>query len=136
MVPPPALSRYLLEAGRIHIADRLRGKATIRSIAAERGRSPSTTSREIRRNRHPVSTYRLHAAQARADTRRHSPKPGKIAQNSQLRDFISAAFTGGGAPSRSAQALRAQFPQQPEMHVVHETVYQALYVQGRGELRR
>ncbi|MFE9965663.1 helix-turn-helix domain-containing protein, partial [Streptomyces sp. NPDC005525] len=51
--PPSGPSRYLREADRIHIADRLRAKATIRAIAAELGRSPSTVSREIRRNRHP-----------------------------------------------------------------------------------
>lgn len=44
-------SRYLREAERIHIADRLREKATVRAIAAELGRSPSTVSREIQRNR-------------------------------------------------------------------------------------
>ncbi|MET7631085.1 helix-turn-helix domain-containing protein, partial [Streptomyces sp. NPDC005499] len=45
--PPSGPSRYLREADRIHIADRLREKATIRAIAAELGRSPSTVSREI-----------------------------------------------------------------------------------------
>lgn len=55
--------RYLRETDRIHIADRLREKATVRAIAAELGRSPSTISREIRRNRHPVNgQYRPHAA--------------------------------------------------------------------------
>ncbi|MFI1890558.1 helix-turn-helix domain-containing protein, partial [Streptomyces jumonjinensis] len=49
--PAAAPSRYLSETERIHIADRLREKATVRAIAAELGRSPSTVSREIRRNR-------------------------------------------------------------------------------------
>nr|BFD88554.1 hypothetical protein StreXyl84_79550 [Streptomyces sp. Xyl84] len=40
------------------------------------------------------------------------------------------------SPEQICQALRAQFPDRPEMHVAHETIYQALYVQGRGELRR
>lgn len=134
---PSGPSRYLREADRIHIADRLREKATVRAIAAELGRSPSTVSREIRRNRHPVNgQYRPHAAQARADARRPRPKPGKIGQNPQLRDFIQNHLDIRWSPEQICQALRAQFPQQPEMHVVHETVYQALYVQGRGELRR
>jgi transposase-like protein len=55
VVPPSGPSRYLGEADRIHIAERLREKATVRAIAAELGRSPSTVSREIRRNRHPGS---------------------------------------------------------------------------------
>ncbi|MFF4249579.1 IS30 family transposase [Streptomyces sp. NPDC001822] len=137
VVPPSAPSRYLCEADRIHIADRLREKATVRSIAAELGRSPSTVSREIRRNRHPGSgAYRPHAAQARADARRPRPKPGKIARNLELRDFIQDHLTLRWSPEQICQALHAQFPDRPEMHVVHETVYQALYVQGRGELRR
>ncbi|WP_330287939.1 IS30 family transposase [Streptomyces sp. NBC_00576] len=137
VAPPPGPSRYLRESDRIYIADRLREKATVRAIAVELGRSPSTVSREIRRNRHPVSGhYRPHAAQARADARRPRPKPGKIGQNPQLRDFIQDHLAIRWSPEQICQALRAQFPQRPEMHVVHETVYQALYVQGRGELRR
>ncbi|GAA2495066.1 IS30 family transposase [Streptomyces longisporus] len=137
VVPPCGSSRYLREGDRIHIADRLREKATVRAIAAELGRSPSTISREIRRNRHPVGgQYRPHAAQARADARRPRPKPGKIGQNPELRDFIQSRLRLRWSPEQICQALRAQFPQRPEMHVAHETVYQALYIQGRGELRR
>ncbi|WP_230885458.1 IS30 family transposase [Streptomyces spinoverrucosus] len=137
VVPPSGPSRYLREADRIYIADRLREKATLRAIAAELGRSPSTVSREIRRNRHPGNgQYRPHAAQARADARRPRPKPGKISRNRELRDFIQDHLHLRWSPEQICQALRAQLPERPEMHVVHETVYQALYVQGRGELRR
>ncbi|MDX3646482.1 helix-turn-helix domain-containing protein, partial [Streptomyces sp. MB09-02B] len=137
VVPPSGPSRYLREADRIHIADRLREKATVRAIAAELARSPSTVSREIRRNRHPGNgQYRPHAAQARADARRPRPKPGKISRNRELRDFIHDRLHLRWSPQQICQALRAQFPQRPEMHVVHETVYQARYLQGRGELRR
>ncbi|WFB09141.1 IS30 family transposase [Streptomyces sp. LX-29] len=132
-----APSRYLSEADRIHIADRLREKATVRTIAAELGRSPSTVSREIRRNRHPVGgQYRPHAAQARADARRPRPKPGKIGRNTALRDFIQDALDLKWSPEQICESLRRTFPDRPEMHVVHETIYQAFYVQGRGELRR
>ncbi|MFE7114194.1 IS30 family transposase [Streptomyces sp. NPDC057654] len=137
VVPPPGPSRYLCEADRIHIADRLREKATVRAIAAELGRSPSTISREIRRNRHQANgQYRPHAAQARADARRPRPKPGKIGRNTELRGFIQDRLHLRWSPEQICQALRTHFPDRPEMHVVHETVYQALYVQGRGELRR
>ncbi len=133
-------SRYLREADRIHIADRLREKASIRQIAAELGRSPSTISREVRRNgtlwRGKDWVYRPHAAQSRADARRPRPKPGKIGQNPELRDFIQHHLERRWIPEQICQALRARFPDRPEMHVTHETVYQALYVQGRGELRR
>ncbi|GAB7034693.1 hypothetical protein JCM4914_61540 [Streptomyces platensis subsp. malvinus] len=135
--PPSGSSRYLREADRLHIADRLREKATIRQIAAELGRSPSTISREIRRIRHPVGgQYRPHAAQARADARRPRPKPGKIGQNPEPRAFIQRHLDIRWSPEQICQALRAQFPDRSEMHVAHETIYQALYVQGRGELRR
>ncbi|WP_093801068.1 IS30 family transposase [Streptomyces sp. Wb2n-11] len=135
-------SRYLRAADRIHIADRLREKASIRQIASELGRSPSTISREIRRNGMPLRgdasrwAYRPHAAQSRADARRPRPKPGKIGQNPELRDFIQHHLERRWSPEQICQALRARFPDRPEMHVTHETVYQALYVQGRGDLRR
>jgi IS30 family transposase len=133
-------SRFLSERERIHIADRLREKASIRSIAAELDRSPSTISREIRRNR-TVSPrlqwhYRPFAAQARADARRPRPKPRKISQNPELRQAVQAGLDQRWSPEQICHALRRQFPHRPEMHVVHETVYQALYVQGRGALRR
>ncbi|ANW19384.1 IS30 family transposase [Streptomyces clavuligerus] len=139
-LPARARSRYLSERERIHIADRLREKAPIRSIAAELGRSPSTISREVRRNRTEGTRgqwhYRPFAAQARADARRPRPKPRKITHNSELRDAVQRGLDEQWSPEQICHALRRQFPDQPEMHVVHETVYQALYVQGRGHLRR
>ncbi|WP_426363000.1 IS30 family transposase [Streptomyces sp. E-08] len=140
VAPPSRASRYLREDERIHIADRLREKATVRAIAAELGRSPSTVSREIRRNRTEGTRgrwhYRPHAAQARADSRRPRPKPRKILRNRELRDAVQAMLDEKWSPEQICQALRQKFPDRPEMHVVHETVYQALYVQGRGQLRR
>ncbi|MFE5163693.1 IS30 family transposase, partial [Streptomyces sp. NPDC056697] len=135
--PVASSSRYLTLEERIHIADRAREKAPVRTIAAELGRSPSTVSREIRRNRHPTNgQYRPHAAEARAESRRPRPKPSKIGTNPQLRDFVQGCLDQRWSPEQICQALRAQFPDRPEMHVVHETIYQALYIQGRGELRR
>ncbi|MFE6691008.1 IS30 family transposase [Streptomyces sp. NPDC057743] len=146
VAPAPTASapsgRYLREDERIHIADRLREKASLRTIAAELGRSPSTVSREIRRNGIPLRAggrrlaYRPQAAQVRAEARRPRPKPSKIKQNPELRDFIQDRLDKRWSPEQICQALRARFPDRPEMHVVHETIYQALYVQGRGELHR
>ncbi|MFJ6262887.1 IS30 family transposase [Rhodococcus erythropolis] len=130
-------SRYLVEADRIHIADRLREKATIRAIASELGRSPSTISREIRRNSHPVSgDYRPYAAQTRANSRRPRPKAGKIAANPRLWRFIQDRLGLRWSPEQICQSLRLEFPQDDEMQVVHETIYRALYFHGRGALRR
>ncbi|MFC9916811.1 IS30 family transposase [Streptomyces sp. NPDC127197] len=137
---PTDPSRYLREADRVHIADRLQEKATIRAIAAELGRSPSTISREIRRNRTVLANgrwrYRPFAAQRRADARRPRPKTGKIGQNPELHDFIQSHLALRWSPEQICHALRRRFTHRPEMHVTHETIYQALYVQGRGELRR
>ncbi|WP_187280437.1 IS30 family transposase [Streptomyces sp. IB2014 016-6] len=137
---PPQPSRYLQEHDRIHIADRLREKTSVRQIAAELGRSPSTISREIRRNCRVMPrggwTYQPFHAHRRAERRRPRPKTGKIGQNPELRDFIQNHLMIRWSPEQICHALRARFPGRPEMHVTHETVYQALYVQGRGELRR
>ncbi|MFF4623334.1 IS30 family transposase [Nonomuraea jabiensis] len=136
-VPPSDASRYLREDERIYIADRVREKAPMREIARELGRAPSTISREIRRNRHPTGgQYRPHAAQARADARRPRPKPSKIAQNPELRACIQDHLYKRWSPEQICQSLSRSFPERAEMHVCHETIYQALYVQGRGELRR
>ncbi|MEU1896102.1 IS30 family transposase [Streptomyces pristinaespiralis] len=77
--------------------------------------------------------YRPHAAQERTDARRPRPKTGKIGK---LRDFIQHHLGCRWSPEWICQALRARFSDQTEMQVTHETIYQALYVQGRGELRR
>jgi hypothetical protein len=137
---PLSRSRHLTVDERIYIADRVREKAPVRRIAAELERSPSTISREIRRNRHPTNgQYRPHAAQARAESRLPRPKPGKIARSPELREFVQNKLDRRWSPEQICQALPKHFPDQPELHVVHvvhETIYQALYVQGRGELRR
>ncbi|MFF0516497.1 transposase [Streptomyces sp. NPDC004250] len=134
-------SRYLREDERIHIADRLREKAGLLRIAADLGRSPSTISREIRRNRtvlHDYGTWyhRPHATQARAGTRQPRLKLPKISQNPVLRQAVQERPDEKWSPKQICHALRRQFPDRPKMHVVHETIYQALYIQGRGALRR
>jgi transposase, IS30 family len=137
---PSDPSRYLREADRIHIADRLLEKATIRAIAAELGRSPSTISREVRRNGTILADgrwhYRPYTAQRRADARRPRPKTGKIGQNPELHDFIQSHLTLRWSPEQICHSLRRRFTHRPDMHVSHETIYQALYTQGRTELRR
>ncbi|MFI8769399.1 IS30 family transposase [Streptomyces sp. NPDC053792] len=140
VVSEPGPSKHLRELDRIHIADRLREKASIRAIAAELGRSPSTISREVRRNRTVLADgrwrYRPYSAQRRADERRPRPKPRKTEQMPELRSFVQDHLDRRWSPEQICQALRSRFPDRREMHVVHETIYQALYVQGRGELRR
>ncbi|GAA1930097.1 hypothetical protein GCM10009753_74880 [Streptantibioticus ferralitis] len=98
-----------------------------RAIASELGRSPSTVSREIRRNGVPLRgnhsrwVCRPHAAQRRAEQRRPLPKPSEIGQNTELRGFIQAHLMLRWSPERIRHALRRRFPDRPEMHMVHET---------------
>ncbi len=141
-ISPDGPSRYLRQADRLHIADRLREKASTQQIAAELGRSHSTISREIRSNGMPLRgdasqwAYRPHAAQSRAEVRRPRPKAGKTGQNPELQEFIQSHLEQRWSPEQISQVLRTRFPDRPERHVTHETIYQALYVQGRGEVRR
>lgn len=132
----PLSLRFLNEDDRIFIADCVRAKMMQSEIARQLGVHRSTISREIRRNSHENRQYRPHAAQSRANARRPRPKVGKIGQNPKLRDFIQAELSRKCSPEQICGTLHKRFPNQPEMHVVHETIYQALYVQGRGELRR
>lgn len=130
-------SRFLSEADRIFIADSLRAKWSLRRIARELDRPASTISREVARNAHPRSgDYRPYAAHDRAMARLPRPKQGKIAGNAELREFIQRRLEIRWSPEQIAHALRREFPDRPEMRVAHETIYLALYVQGRGELRR
>jgi IS30 family transposase len=128
--------RFVSEAERIRIADRLRDGVSIRTIASEVGRAPSTISREVRRNREPDGPYRPHAAQAAAVARRRRPKRGKLAANPALRRLIQAGLDQQWSPQQITRRLRRDHPTNPELQVSHETIYQALYVQGRGQLRR
>ncbi|WP_425548288.1 IS30 family transposase [Actinoplanes cyaneus] len=135
--PSVISDRFLSEAERLVIADRLFEGVTQQAIAAELGRAPSTISREVRRNRHPGSgVYRPYAAQDRADKRRARPKTSKIAACPQLRDRVQAMLQEKNSPEQISRRLRRDFPQRSELHVSHEAIYQELYVQGRGALRR
>jgi IS30 family transposase len=115
----------------------------VRAIARRVGRSPSTISRELARaqgfhgvgNRHrPV--YRASTAQADADAKARRPKPAKLATNLVLRRLVQDRLKQDHSPEQIARRLRQDFSNQPEMWVSHETIYQSLYVQSRGGLKR
>src|SRR6201988_5039423 len=126
---------------------------SIRCIARALGRAPSTVLRELRHNmwhqlyraRHrrphgfPVTkpwNYRPSLAQRRADAMARRPKAAKLATNFVLHELVQAKLTARRSPEQIAAQLKRQFPDQPEMWVSHETIYQSIYVQGRGALRR
>jgi IS30 family transposase len=132
---------------------------SIRSIARRLGRAPSTVMREI--NRHgiyqgsgryrsryrfgarcrggwdPRPRYRASAAHARAWRNARRGRPGKLATNRRLHDEVQARLENEQhSPQQIARRLRIDFPDDAEMRVSHETIYLAIYVQGKGNLRR
>jgi transposase, IS30 family len=130
-------ARFLSEDERVAIAD-LRGDGTgVRVIARQLGRSPSTISRELRRNCEPGSgQYRPFAAQRLAARRRFRPGRGKLNADPVLRQFVSGRLEKCWSPEQISRALRAEFPADPGRHLVHETIYQAVYRPELGGLRR
>ena len=113
----------------------------VREIARRLGRDPGTISRELRRvpdnpNDHHRRVYRASMAQADADAKARRPKKVRLATNLPLRREVQARLKHNHSPEQIAARLREDFPDDPEMWVSAETVYQALYVQGRGGLKR
>jgi IS30 family transposase len=129
--------RYLSEDERVQIADLRQAGAGVRAIAERLGRSPSTISRELRRNRDPGSgRYRPFTAHKLAAQRRARPRAGKIARDEALRQVVQDRLEKRWSPQQISQALRAEFPGEAARHVVHETIYQAVYRPELGGLSR
>jgi IS30 family transposase len=167
----PLSGRYLILKEREEIAI-LKAKGWgVRQIARQLHRSPSTISRELRRNaatRPDSSGYRAVNAQWHADRRARRPKVSTLAKNDNLRDYVQDRLAGkiakpngelvagpevpwigrrhgrradrrwakSWSPEQIANRLVVDFPDDVSMRISHEAIYQALYVQGRGALRR
>jgi len=164
-------ARYLCFAEREEIALLRAEGLGVREIARWLGRSPSTISRELRRNaatRGGRLDYRASVAQWHAEQRAKRPKPAKLAVNERLREYVQERLAGevqrpdGGrvagpqvtwigrrhgrrkdrrwsrawSPEQIAGRLALEFPDDPGMRISHEAIYQSLYVQGRGALKR
>jgi IS30 family transposase len=108
-----------------------------RAIAARLapGRSASTVSREVRRNS-VRGVYRGQLAGRQARLRARRPKPAKLAANGELRGWVQQKLELRWSPEQISAALKREFPGRAEMRVSAETIYQSIYVQGRGALRR
>src|SRR5271155_2091175 len=133
--PRPASGRYLSAGEREEIAVGLAAGQSVRAIAGRLGRSPSTVSREVRRNG-CRGVYRALAAQGQAQHRAARPKTARLAANAVLREWVQARLEDRWSPEQISVMLKAEFPDDREMRVSHETIYQSVYVQGRGALRR
>ncbi len=164
-------SRNLTFADREEIALECARGTGVRAIARKLGRSPSTISREIRRNSATRSgdfDYRALTAQWHVDRAARRPKISKLTSNPSLHDYVQnrlagliatpkgVAFDGpivvwkkrravhrqsrrwslAWSPEQIAQRLKVDFPEDPTMRISHEAIYQALYIQGRGALKR
>ncbi|MFL6097615.1 MAG: IS30 family transposase, partial [Blastococcus sp.] len=135
-------------------------------IARELGRAPSTVSRELARNkleglarkpplpdgqrrrpgpvpagqgpgRRPPLRYRAAPAQAKSEGRGRRPKPSKLALDPRLRAWVQDKLENlQWSPEQISRRLIEDFPDDEGMRISHEAIYQALYVQGRGALRR
>ena len=163
--------RYLSFAEREEIAILKAKGCGVREIARQTKRSPSTISRELRRNaatRAGSSGYRAIAAQWHADRRARRPKVAKLAANEKLRTYVQDRLSGlitrsdgtevpgptvrfvgrrhgrrqdrrwgkAWSPEQISNRLQVDFPDDGTMRISHEAIYQALFIQGRGALRR
>ena len=136
---PASSGRYLSLEERLQIADLYLGGAGVRAIAVGIGRSPATVSRELRRNGSAPTARRLgkyapYAAQKQAELRGRRPKASKF-DHAELADVVQSKLCVKWSPEQISLHLAEAFPERAEMRVCPETIYQALYVQGRGHLR-
>jgi IS30 family transposase len=129
--------RFLSLSEREEIAVGLATGLKPTQIARQLGRAPSTISREVTAwaTAHPDRPYRAVPAQQAAEARGARPKPFKLAHE-PLRERVQADLERKWSPRQIALRLAAEFPDEPAMRPSHEAIYQALYVQGRGLLRR
>jgi IS30 family transposase len=104
-------------------------------IAGALGRHRSTVGREIRRGG-GRRAYRAVAAERGAQRRSRRPKPGKLSRSPRLLAAVEAGLRARWSPEQISARLRLEYPDDPEMRISHETIYQSLFVQSRGELRR
>src|SRR5215471_4617856 len=108
----------------------------VRQIAAWIGRDRSTVSRELRRNiSGSPRRYRALSAHIAACGRARRGRPRKLAAGGPVRALVCQLLRAGYSPGQIAGRLKRDYPHRPELQVSHETIYQALFVQGKGSLR-
>ena len=108
---------------------------SVRSMALLLGRSPSTVSREVRRNG-GYDRYRAATADARAWARAHRPKRCQLAKHPPLRRAVARKLRLNWSPEQIAGWLKRVHPGEGSYQVSHETIYRSLFVQARGVLKK
>ena len=127
--------RYLCLDERLAIADGLINKLTLTAIAAGIGKNKSTISREVRA--HSIEgLYLPHQAHRDAAAARARPKTSKLVTDPVLRGQVEQGLERKLSPEQICNRLVKDFPDDESMRVSHETIYQALYFQARGGLKR
>ncbi len=141
--PQKSSGRYLALEEREIIGLELALGTTMAAIAAMLGRHPSTIGREFARNKQlgsapktPKGSYRPLSAQGKADRRARRPKMRKLEYSPRLAAWVEKKLALNWSPKQISSRLLLAFPDDEEMRISHEAIYQSLYVQGRGGLRK
>ncbi len=128
-------ARHLTLAEREEISRGLVAGDGVRALARRLGRAPSTISRELER-RGGAAGYRAAAADAEAWACGRRPKRTKLVRTPRLRRVVERKLRADWSPQQITAWLQERYPDDLPMQVSHETIYQALYVQTRGALKR
>jgi len=128
--------RFLSLRERERIRDLRALGGSIRSVASMLGRAPSTISRELRENKTDTGGYEAYGAQRLSAGRRLRPRDSKLVTKLPLREFVQDKLRIHFSPEQICHALVKEHPTDAEMRVSPETIYQALYFQARGGLKK
>ncbi len=133
---PRRRSRLALSLSeREEISRGIAAEQSLRSIAECLGRSPSTVSREIQRNR-GYDDYRASVADEQAWNRARRPKRCQLGRHPRLRRMVARKLRRNWSPEQIAGWLKRSYPEDESYHVSHETIYRSLFVQARGVFKK
>ena len=133
--PRSRAARALTTAEREEITRGLAARISIRAIARQLDRAPSTISREIARNE-GATRYRAQRADERAWQRATRPKRCLLATHSSLRMVVAEKLRADWSPGQITGWLVSEYPEDTTMRISHETIYRSLYIQARGVLKK
>jgi IS30 family transposase len=129
--------RQLQPEDRMTIASMQQQGLSARAMARALSRSPSTITRELERNTQAELPYGSHTAQVASLSRRLAARPAaKLDFLGVGWGVVRTMLDWKWSPQQIAATLKRVFPDEPERHVSHETIYTAIYAQPRGELRK
>ena len=137
-IPPVQRSRSRLALSQVEreeISREIATQSSMRTIAGLLGRSPSTISREIKRNG-GYAHYRAVQAEQEAWKRAKRPKPCKLVSKEQLSQIVAKKLRRQWSPQQIAGWLKRAYPGDEDYQVSHETIYRTLFIQTRGALKK